>query len=108
MEVGYASQRLANTCASSKKLIREFGQVRAKRIMVRLQQLRVADTLADLRLVTTRVHELTGDLKGSIALDLDGPFRLLFEPVDWITNEQGGLDWSAVDSVVVTQVIDYH
>lgn len=108
MEVFFASHRLAETCASAKKLHREFGAIRAKRIMVRLQQLRVADTLADLREVTSRVHELTGDLEGLIALDLDGPFRLLVEPTEWITTKGGGLDWEAVKAVVVRQIVDYH
>lgn len=89
-------------------MTRTFGQVRARRIAVRLQQLRVAETLAEIRLVTSRCHELTADRSGQLALDLDGPYRLLFEPVEWVVDGHGKLDWTAVRAVVVLEIVDYH
>lgn len=108
MELFFASTQLARVFASNRDLIREYGPIRAKRIQTRLQQLRVAEKLSDLREVTARVHELSGDRAGSIALDLDGPYRLLVEPVTWTVDSGGRLDWDAVKSVVITEIVDYH
>lgn len=108
MEVFYASRKLAAMCASMTQMTRAFGPVRARRVAMRLQQLRVAETLAELRLATGRCHELVSDRKGCLALDLDGPYRLVFEPAEWVVNVRGDLDWSAVRTVVVLEIIDYH
>jgi len=87
---------------------RKYGQIRAKKLATRLQQLRVAETLQDITLVTSRCHALTGDLAGALALDLDGPYRLVFEPLTWIPDRHGRLDWSAVKAVVIIEIVDYH
>jgi toxin HigB-1 len=108
VEVFYADRKLAAMCASMAKMTRTFGTVRARRVAMRLQQLRVAETLAELRLATGRCHELTEDRKGCLALDLDGPYRLVFEPVEWVADIRGNLDWSAVRAVVVLEIVDYH
>lgn len=108
MEVFYADRKLAAVCASMAKMTRTFGTVRARRVAMRLQQLRVAETLAELRLATGRCHELTKERKNCLALDLDGPYRLVFEPVEWAADIRGNLDWSAVRAVVVLEVVDYH
>jgi proteic killer suppression protein len=108
VDVYFADRQLAETCSTERELKRRFGAVRAKRIGVRLQQLRVADTLHDLRSLTARVHELRGDLAGLVALDLDGPYRLLVEPAMTDGQTDGPLDWSAVTAVVVTEITDYH
>jgi proteic killer suppression protein len=108
VDVFYADRKLAAVCASMAKMTRAFGAVRARRVAMRLQQLRVAETLAELRLATGRCHELTEDRKGCVALDLDGPYRLVFEPVEWVADVRGHLDWSAVRAVVVLEIVDYH
>lgn len=108
VDVFFADRQLAEVCASEKQMKRRFGAVRAKRIAMRLQQLRVADDLADLRAVTTRVHALHGDLAGMVALDLDGPYRLVVEPVWPPEHDSSETEWSAVTSVVVQDVTDYH
>jgi proteic killer suppression protein len=109
MEVLYANTRLATTMSREKDMVRAYGAVRARRIQLRLQQLRVAETLAEARQLTGRVHELTGDLRGVVAMDLDGPYRLLLRPVD----ERGEImpppvDWDAARCVVIDGVRDYH
>jgi proteic killer suppression protein len=89
-------------------MIRQFGAVRARRVALRLQQLRVAETLDDLRAMTGRCHLLGGDRSGSLALDLDGPYRLIFRPAEWLEDASGRLDWTGVKSVVVLEITDYH
>lgn len=105
VDVFFADRKFGETCASQRELRRKVGEVRAKRIMLRLQQLRVADDLADLRHVTGRVHALGADLQGLVALDLDGPYRLLIEPL-W--DLDGPVEWEKVTQVLVVGVDDYH
>lgn len=106
MDVFFADRRFAEKCASRKTLRRWLGTERAKRLEVRLQQLRQAEDLAAMRQVTTRIHALTGDRAGLVALDLDGPYRLLIEPIP----PEGVETWSWADvrQVLVHEVVDYH
>lgn len=108
MELLFASRKLATTCSSRKDMRRQFGDVRAHRLEVRLQQLRLAATLAEVAKVTGRCHELSGGLRGQLALDLDGPYRLLFSAVgdDGLRRTPG--DWATVTAVVVERIHNYH
>jgi len=53
---------------------------------------------------------LTGDLKGTLSLDLDGPYRLLFEPMEepLPLKADGGLDWHGVTAIRILEVEDTH
>jgi plasmid maintenance system killer protein len=53
---------------------------RAMRLDRRLQQLRAAESLDDLRHAPGRCHELIADRVGSLSLDLDHPYRVIFRP----------------------------
>ena len=108
MEVGFDDVDLAKICGSEREMLRKLGTVRAKRLQVRLKQLKAAETLADLRSMPGRFHELQGDRAGQLSLDLDGPYRLLFRPVgDARHHRGGGPDWSA-RAVVVVGIVDTH
>jgi len=108
VDIFFSDESLADVCGPEREMRRAFGPLRARRLGVRLQQLRVAETLADIRLVTTRCHELTGDLHGYLALDLDGPYRLLFRPLDGAGQPVRAQDWSAIRAVSVERIEDYH
>ncbi len=53
---------------------------RAKQFITRLNTLRDATTLEDVRNLPGRFHELTGNRKGKWGCDLDQPYRLVFIP----------------------------
>ena len=108
MEYDFADRRLQRACASEAKLRSEYGAVRARKISQRLQQLRVAESMADLPTMPGRFHALGGDRAGCFSLDLDGPYRLIFEPGKGSGNDSGNLDLASVRSVVVLEVVDYH
>jgi hypothetical protein len=42
MEVVFSSRRLRDTCASEKEMVRRFRAVRARKVALRLQHLRVS------------------------------------------------------------------
>lgn len=91
-------------------LCREFNRPVAEKIMQRLDQIRAADTLEDLRHVPGNFHELTGDRNGEWACNLTGQMRLVFEPHNMPLPRlnNGSVDWSAIEGITVLEIIDYH
>ncbi len=57
-----------------------------------------------------RCHELTGDRARQLSIDLDHPYRLIFEPVEEPPplKRDGGLDWSAVLAIRIIGIEDTH
>ena len=55
-------------------------------------------------------HELIGNKKGFLSLDLKHPYRLIFEPFndDIKKKADGVLDWSSVKAVRIVGVEDTH
>ena len=79
--------------------------------MMRMAVLRAATCLADVPVQKPdRRHELTGNRKGTFAVDLTPPFRLVFEPADYTVpkKEDGGIDLEKVTSIRILTVEDYH
>ena len=65
MQVVYADKELARCAGDKAYAVRKMGQRRADAYMDRLNDLRGAATLEDLKGVPGRYHELTGNLRGS-------------------------------------------
>jgi plasmid maintenance system killer protein len=105
VEVRFRDRGLRDLVASKRNLVRRFGEPCARKIAQRLQQLHVAETLHDVRLMAGRCHQLTGDRVGCLALDLVHPRRLVFEPTD---PAEEPLDWRLVKAVTVLEIVDYH
>ena len=54
-----------------------------------------------------RRHELTGRRKGTLSLDLDGPYRLIIRPLNNPLPE-GGLDWRRITAIKILGIEDTH
>lgn len=110
MDITFAQRKMAKVVGKDKDLFREFGPLRGKKIKQRLDQLRGATTLEDLRHAPGRFHELGTDRKGQWACDLDGPYRLIFEPQQQPipTNADGQYIWAEITGIEVVDVTDYH
>jgi plasmid maintenance system killer protein len=109
VEVSFDDADLAETFRNTRELRKKHGEVRARKIQQRLQDLEAAVTLAAMRTLPGRCHELHGDRRGQLSLDLDHPYRLLFRPAgDPAPGLRRGLDWSAVRAVVVIGIEDTH
>lgn len=110
VEVLFPTDKLKRLFSDHRSLQRRWGDAGATKIALRLQHLAAADTLDDMRHLPGRCHELTGDLQGHLAVDLHHPYRLLFHPTEDPPplKEDGGLDWTAVNSITVDDVVDYH
>jgi len=111
MEISFRTSKLAKLCSSKKEMQRRWGALRAGRVEQRLQEMQAVDNLGDLStLPAARCHELSGDRKGQLAVDVGHPDRLVFRPTEDPPPRKpdGGLDWQAVTSVTVLEVVDYH
>jgi proteic killer suppression protein len=89
---------------------RKLGANCGNILLKRLHSLYIAVTLEDVRYLPGRFHELIGDRKGQWACDLEHPKRLIFQPSEQPipTNKQGAYDWSAIKSVEIIEIVDYH
>jgi len=111
--IEFASKKLRKQFNEEKELLKTFGQKRAKRIKVVMTALRAAHTLGAFAPPygpPHRCHELTGNKKGKLSLDLDGPYRLIIQPINEPLPErpEGGLDWNRVTAIKILGVEDTH
>lgn len=110
MNITFSDRKLASLVNDDRKLVREFGKKRAEKIKLRLNQLLIAETLEDVRMLPGNFHELTSNRKGQWACDLDHPYRLIFKPhEDPIpTDKHGRYIWLEITEVEVKEIINYH
>lgn len=88
----------------------KLGAKRAKLFKQRLDDLRAAQTLEDVRHLPGHYHELKENRKGQWACDLDHPYRLVFTPQERPipTNEAGQYIWIDITSIEIIEIVDYH
>ena len=90
---------------------REWGPTRGKLVRQRLDELNAADNLNIMTLIQrARCHQLTGNLKGKFSVDLDHPYRLIFEPLHdpLPTNPDGGLALDKITAIHILEIRDTH
>jgi hypothetical protein len=110
MEIAFNTAKLAKLCNSAKKLRGEYGPRMGSLIQQRLSELAGADNLRVMKTLPGRCHELTSNFKGSLAVDLVYPDRLVFNPNhDPVPIDKDGvLSWGKVTKVIVIGIGDYH
>jgi len=113
LDISFKSNKLMKEFNEERRLKKAHGDLRAAKIKIRMKALRAASTLYDFwppYKGPERCHELTGDRKGQLSVDLDHPYRLIFEP----SNEpvplksDGGLDWNQVTEIIIIGIEDTH
>lgn len=111
MDISFVDAKLEKIVADERKLLKAFGKNRAKLLQRRLAVLEAAHTLDDIsRTRPERCHELVGNRKGQLSIDLDHPFRLIFVQGHAQRPEKadGGLDWSNVTAIRIVEIVDTH
>lgn len=111
MDILFQDRKLEKTCNDQSLLVRKYGPTCAKLLRRRLDEFRAAENLSVMRsLPQVRCHELKGNRAGTLAVDLEHPYRLIFEPAnDPIPRKSdGGLDWTEVTAIRVLTLEDYH
>lgn len=111
MDIIFKTSKLEKICNDQKLLVRTFGSQMAKLMRRRLDDLRAATCLEEMRyLKQTRCHELHGNKAGHLSVDLDHPYRLIFQAANKPVPQRvdGGLDWAKVTAVMIIGVEDTH
>lgn len=107
----YSSNKLKKLCEIETLGNKVFGQKQAEKIRQRIKEFEAAPSLHDIsRLPPPRCHELKGNRKGCLAVVVTDNLRLIFKPGHNPAPllSMGGLDWSAVTSIIILEVTDYH
>lgn len=110
MEISYKSRKLEKQLTDPKEMAKSFGQL-ARKLNQRIKDLSEADNLAIMRTMpAARCHELAGDRKGELSVDVSGNYRLIFEPNHNPIPEKvdGGLNWEEVTKIQINEIEDYH
>ena len=109
MQIRFTSKKLGKTLTQEKEMVREYGAECAAKIKRRMMELGAADNLLLLP-PAARCHPLEGDRKGQFAVDLQHPFRLIFEPScdEILLKEDGSLDIGRVTGIIIIDIVNYH
>jgi proteic killer suppression protein len=110
VDIAFANTRLEKLVSSKRDLQRKLGQRGAQKVAAHVASLRAAARLEEFKHLPGRCHELDGSRAGQLALDLPDGKRLIFEPASNPPPKKpdGGLDWTAVRSVRLLEIEDYH
>ena len=110
MEILFEDKKLQAILESEKKIKAKYGRL-APKIMQRLDEFISFETLDDLRREIPHIHchELTGNKKGHLAINVSGNDRLLFKPEEPPPcKPDGGLDWKQIKTIIIVGIEDYH
>jgi plasmid maintenance system killer protein len=110
VDILFRSRKLERLCNDDRLAQREWGKPQATQLARRLDDLKAARCLEDLRHAPGGLHELKGDRAGQLSMSLKGGDRLVFEPSQEPRplKADGGLDWNQVTAIRVVEVGNYH
>ena len=110
IKISWSDRKLEKVCSDDRQGARHWGAENWARLRRRLASLLGAPTLQDMAGVPGNCHQLSGDRDGQFALDLWGPYRLVFEPdhdpLPTLPDE--GIDRARVTDIRIREVVDYH
>jgi proteic killer suppression protein len=110
VEIIYKSRKLEKQLTDPTEMLKSFGHL-ARKVNQRLKDLADVDNLAVMsNIPAARCHELTGNRKGELAVEVSGNYRMIFEPNhDPIPKkDDGGLNWEEVTKIRINEIEDYH
>lgn len=107
LDFDYKNAKLKKLCLEKREADRKLG-LSGKKLRSRLADIEAASNVSEL--TAGRPHPYTGDKAGLFSLDLNGGDRLLFEPLKKPppTKDDGGIDWSIVESIFIVFIGDPH
>jgi len=86
----------------------------AKKLRLRLDALKAAESLADLwppKSGPERCHELKGELSGTFSIDVKQPYRLLFRPLEAEVQKDRSDEhkrWKSITAIELIRIEDTH
>lgn len=110
MKINYKNRKLEKQLTDPNEMVKSFGQL-ARQLNQRLKDLAAAENLGIMRtILAARCHELKGDRKGQLAVNVSSNYRMIFEPNHdpLPKKEDGGLNWEEVTHIQINEIEDYH
>jgi toxin HigB-1 len=110
LKVDFLAARDKEFFESSKLVTKGHGAEVAKKLKSRLDDLDAVQSMEDLRHLPGHWEELKKERAGQFSARLHGGLRLIVRPQiqPAPTKPDGGLDWRAIDSVFIVELVDYH
>ncbi|NTV34076.1 MAG: killer suppression protein HigA [Deltaproteobacteria bacterium] len=110
MDITFWDKDLRKYAHDDRLAKRKMGPKRALVFKQRLDDLRAAETLEDVRYLPGRFHALKETRKGQWSCDLDHPYRLIFIPhEDPIPeNDDGQYLWNEIRGVEIVEIANTH
>ena len=110
LKIDFLSVKYKDFFENSKEVIKKHGAENAKKLQTRLDDLDAAQSMDDMRSLPGKWEELKNDRAGQFSARLHGGLRLIMKPQKQPppTKPDGGLDWPAIDSIYITEMVDYH
>lgn len=99
MDLRYASKQLEKRCTQQAEMVKAYGAERAKKLRLRLDDLRAAAEMADLLQMGGRWEELSGNRSGQWSGRLTTNWRIIVTPA------AGSI---VTATVLVIEIVDYH
>ena len=106
--------KLRTALEDEKVCQKQYGRDMTKKIMLRVNELRAANSLADFWPPTSgpeRCHELKGDLAGRFSIDVKQPYRLLFVPIEENAPKDRSDEkkrWASITKIEIVAIEDTH
>ncbi|MEI6088902.1 MAG: type II toxin-antitoxin system RelE/ParE family toxin [bacterium] len=110
MKIDFAKKELEKCANKDSYRLQKMGAIRSKLYKQRLDDLDNAESLEDTRHLPGHYHELVENRKGQWAVNLDQPYRLIFEPQEEPIpiDTSGKYIWTQIKSVRILEIENYH
>lgn len=110
MKFDFLDTKLHAQCHDVRSATKAFGAESAKKLKNRLDDLDAAQSMEDMRHLPGHWEELKRERSGQFSVRLHGGLRLIVKPQKQPppTKPDGGLNWPAIDSLYIIEVVDYH
>lgn len=110
LKIDFLSARDKEFFESSKQVTKAHGPENAKKLRRRLDDLDAAHSMEDMLGLPGHWEELKNDRAGQFSARLHGGLRLIVKPQKQPppSKPDGGLDWPAIDSIYIVEMVDYH
>lgn len=108
MDIYLRTGKLQSLRSQAEEARRRLGPEMGRKLQQRMIELKAAECLVDMtRLPSARCHELSDE---RLSVDLKHPYRLIFVPANEPIprKEDGGLDWTGITAVEITDIADTH
>ena len=110
LKIDFLDLRFRTVCHDKRLATKAYGPESAKKLKLRLDDLDAAQCMDVMRTLPGHWEELKHDRAGQFSARLHGGLRLIVKPQKQPppTKPDGGLDWLAIDSLYILDVLDYH